>query len=47
MFENPSVSLDVVLELEKIIHYNFSIEIKEIISVKALTNKNEVIKIGK
>lgn len=30
MFENPSVSLDVVLELEKIIHYNFSLEIKEI-----------------
>jgi hypothetical protein len=30
MFENPSVSLDVVLQLEKIIHYNFSKEIKEI-----------------
>jgi predicted transcriptional regulator len=30
MFENPSVSLDVVLQLEKIIHYNFSNEIKEI-----------------
>jgi len=30
MFENPSVSLDVVLQLEKIIHYNFSLEIKEI-----------------
>jgi predicted transcriptional regulator len=27
MFENPSVSLDVVLQLEKIIHYNFSVSI--------------------
>ena len=29
MFENSNVSLDIVLQIGKIIHYDFSLEIKE------------------
>lgn len=39
VFNKPDVSLDLIIELEKIIHYDFSAEIKEL---KKYRNANEV-----
>ena len=38
MFENSNVSLDVILEIEKIIHYDFSEEIKEFSPVQKMVS---------
>jgi predicted transcriptional regulator len=40
MFENANVSLDVVLNIGKIIHYDFKDEIKEFISYQNAINES-------
>lgn len=40
VFSNPKVSIDVVLEIGKVIHYDFSEEIKELKKYKNLSYEN-------
>lgn len=40
MFENSNVSLDLILQIGKIIHYNFKTEIKELNSTQNLLNES-------
>ena len=40
LFENTNVSLDVILQIGEIIHYDFSQEIKELKSTSQIVNDN-------
>jgi predicted transcriptional regulator len=43
MFENSNVSLDVVLQIGKLIHYDFSKEIKEFNTTANIVNESFVV----
>lgn len=40
LFENSNVSLDIILQIGEIIHYDFSQEIKELNSTSQIVNDN-------
>lgn len=40
-FENPHLSIDYILEIGKVIHFDFSYEIKELSTVKVLSKLDQ------